>query len=369
MTKKGENIYKRKDGRWEGRYKKGRKDNGQLKYGYIYGKTYTEVKQKMYEYKAKYQNSIQLTSEDEMLYKEWVVIWISDHRLQIKTSTYTTYIYKLKKYILPIIGDIELNQLNDNKIQEVITIWMQRGLKSSTIHVLHHILKKSLNDAYDLNQLSQKPCQKIRLPKKQKVHAKAITRQEQKKLENRAKSCPFYKGSPVLLSLNTGLRIGEISALRWSDIDLEQRIIHVQNTFQRLILPNEKNKTKLTLDTSKTESSDRIIPISLKLYEYLIEWKKESISQYVCSKKNGPSEPRMITYYFHQIRNSCGLENIHFHQLRHTFATRCIESNGDIASISKLLGHTSIKTTLDIYTDSLFESQQQVIQKMEEAKI
>ncbi|OTN88805.1 hypothetical protein A5819_001297 [Enterococcus sp. 7E2_DIV0204] len=293
---------------------------------------------------------------------------MNNHRIQIKTSTYTTYIYKLKKYVLPIIGDIELHQLSDNKIQEVISIWMQRGLKSSTVHVLYQILKKTLKDAYEQQKMMYNPCQKIRLPKKQKVYAKAITKQEQKNLESRAKSVPLYKGLPVLLSLNTGLRIGEISALRWSDIDLEQRIIHVKNTFQRLILSNKNSKTQLMLDTSKTESSDRIIPISLNLYKYLKKWKKKSSSEFVCSRKKEPSEPRMITYYFHQIRNSCGLMNTHFHQLRHTFATRCIESNGDIASVSKLLGHTSIKTTLDIYTDSLFETQQQVIQKMEECK-
>lgn len=105
------------------------------------------------------------------------------------------------------------------------------------------------------------------------------------------------------------------------------------------------------------------------LYKHLRRWKQNSTSNFVCSNKVTASEPRLLTYYFYKLKKMSKISNsVHFHHLRHTFATRCIESNGDIASVSKLLGHSSTQTTLDIYTDSLLESRQKVIEKMEKAK-
>lgn len=194
-----------------------------------------------------------------------------------------------------------------------------------------------------------------------------MTKKEQHVLESCAKGLPLYRGLSVLLALNTGLRIGEIAALRWTDIDLKQRMIHITQTFQRVSLEGGIKKTQLLMDSSKTESSNRVIPISTTLYKYLKKWKKKAPGSYVCSNSELPSEPRLLTYYFHKIRKQCGFEHLHFHQLRHTFATRCIETNSDIVSLSRLLGHTSTKTTLDIYADSMVESRIKVITNMSKA--
>lgn len=368
MVRKGENIYKRKDGRWEGRYKKGRKSNGQLKYGYIYGKTYSEVKQQLYTYKLKYNTLIQLHGESTLPYDEWGLLWLTQQQGVVKYSTYTTYLYKLKKYVFPTIGQIPLNQLTTQHIQTLIQDWQNKGLEATTIHVLYQMIKKSLKDACEQKRIFQTPCQLIRLPKRKKNKVSALTKKEQESLEKRAKGISLYKGLPVLLALNAGLRIGEIAALRWEDIDLKNRFIYVRQTFQRLPLQIKEKKTQLVFDSSKTESSNRVIPMGVNLYKYLKRWKKKSPGDFVCSNKGTPSEPRLLTYYFHEIRKMCGIVSVHFHQLRHTFATRCIEANGDIASVSKLLGHTSTQTTLDIYTDSLLESRQRVIKQMELAK-
>ncbi|MGM0219201.1 tyrosine-type recombinase/integrase [Enterococcus sp. AZ126] len=368
MARKGENIYKRKDGRWEGRYKKGRKENGQLKYGYLYGKTYTEVKNRLYSYKLKYQTIVQLRGESTCTYEEWALQWLTQHQHCLKSATYSTYLYKLTKYVFPTIGLISLNELTSEQLQKLIDQWQYQGLKPTTIHVLYQIIKKSLKEAYEQGRIIQTPCQRIRLPKKQKVHAKALTRAQQTKLETNVKALPLYKGLPVLLALNAGLRIGEIAALRWEDIDLERRTIHVHQTFQRVPIIGGGERTQLIFDRSKTDCSDRIVPISHTLYKYLKKWKRKTISRYVCSNKSTPCEPRLLTYYFHKIRKKCGIISVHFHQLRHTFATRCIEANGDVASVSKLLGHSSTQTTLDVYTDSLIESRQRVIAQMDQAK-
>ncbi|WP_429948390.1 hypothetical protein IGJ55_003113 [Enterococcus sp. AZ170] len=367
MARKGENIYKRKDGRWEGRYKKGRKKNGQLKYGYIYGQTYADVKYRLYTYKLHYHALIQQQGESGFSYEEWTIIWLSQQQSTVKVSTYTTYLYKLKKYILPSIGNCPLNQLTHETVQNLVNSWLQYGLKASTIHVLYQLVKKTLKDATEQSYLKQTPCTRIRLPKKRQVRVRAMTKKEQHVLESCAKGLPLYRGLSVLLALNTGLRIGEIAALRWTDIDLKQRMIHITQTFQRVSLEGGIKKTQLLMDSSKTESSNRVIPISTTLYKYLKKWKKKAPGSYVCSNSELPSEPRLLTYYFHKIRKQCGFEHLHFHQLRHTFATRCIETNSDIVSLSRLLGHTSTKTTLDIYADSMVESRIKVITNMSKA--
>ena len=367
MARRGENIYKRKDGRWEGRYKKGRKGNGQLKYGYIYGKTYKDVKHRLYSYKLKYNHLIQLHGESALQYEEWSLLWLTQQQEIIKTSTYSAYLYKLQRYVFPTIGQVPLNQLNSETIQQLVNAWQLQGLKATTIHVLYQIIKKSLNEAMEQRQIIQTPCTKIRLPKKKKPAVQALTKKEQKEIENHAKEVPLHKGLSVLLALHTGMRIGEIAALKWTDIDLENRLIHVKQTFQRLPIGCGSQRTQLQLDRSKTESSNRVIPIGFNLYKYLKKWQKKAPGPYVCSNKERPSEPRLLTYYFHKIRKNCGLPSIHFHQLRHTFATRCIESNADIASVSRLLGHTSTQTTLDVYTDSMMETRKQVIDQMNTA--
>lgn len=364
MSLRGENIYKRKDGRWEGRYKKGRKQDGKIHYGYIYGKTYKDVKFRLYDYKLQFESVIKISGEGSFSYEYWGLEWVTQLEYLVKKSTYSNYLYKLKKYIFPIIGNIPINQITRRQIQEMIKKWQQAKLSTSTIHVLYQIVKKTLKDATIQQYITQSPCQGITLPKKSIPKGQSLTKQEQKKIENHAKKLPLHKGLVVLLALDTGLRIGEIAALRWEDIDLVTHTIHVRNTYQRISIPLGHQRTQMLLDSSKTNRSDRMIPISINLYKYLKKWKRKSTSQYVCSNKKSPSEPRLLTYYFHKIRAACELGKIHFHQLRHTFATRCIESSGDIVSISRLLGHRSPNTTLEIYADSMLESRRQVIKNM-----
>lgn len=371
MSKKGENIYKRKDGRWEGRYKKGYKDNRSIQYGYIYGSSYVEVKNKLYYHKSQYDCSQSFPNCDDIItYNNWVFEWLSKQESYVKMSTHSSYLYKLNKYILPVLGNIYLNRLTNKDIQYLIDRLQHKGLKPSTIHVIYQLVNNTLKDAVLHGKINRTPCEFVVLPSKRKKHIHALTRSEQCKIEECAKACHPYQGLSILLALNAGLRIGEISALRWKDIDFENRVIKINKTFQRLSSNKTgRPKTELVLDSCKTESSKRIIPISRDLYQRLLEWKHMSPSEFVCSKREEPSEPRLITYHFHQICKKSNLTSVCFHQLRHTFATRCIECNGDVASVSKMLGHSSTQTTLDIYTDSFIETRRNVIEKMESLKL
>lgn len=265
------------------------------------------------------------------------------------------------------LGKTALNQLNAEKIQELIDL-LHNFLKPTTIQVIFQILKKSLSDAVKKELIEQSPCETVQLPKVMKHRIRSLSRKEQNKLEELAKKKPLNQGLPTILSLQTGLRIGEIAALKWEDIDFDAETIHVQHTYQR-ISRTAGNRTELIYMGSKTVSSKRVIPMTQQIKQYLLKKQKHSSDGFVFSINGKPCEPRLLTYYFHQLRREANLEDIHFHQLRHTFATRCIESNGDIASVSALLGHSSTQMTLDVYTDALLEQRVKTIQKMEKNRV
>ncbi|BBM16988.1 site-specific integrase [Enterococcus avium] len=363
--RRGENIYKRKDGRWEGRYKKGYKANGQIKYGYVYGKAFQEVRIKLYSLKAHYHTQQEIYGESCIPLKEWGEVWLQEIQNEVKPSTYSSYQYKLTNYVFPFIGHLYLNELTLDVGKDLISEWVERGLQSSTMQVILRITNKFLNHAKERNKLKENPFLAIKLPKASTRKIHALTRKEQGKLEKVALNAKKSHGLPTYLALYTGLRIGEISALRWSDIDFDHSLIHVNHTYQRINLRLNKQKTQLLLGSTKTNSGVRIIPMSKSLRKELLKYRRQSKGIFVFSTSEHPMEPRLLTYHFHQIRKKCGLEEIHFHQLRHTFATRCLEAQSDILSVSALLGHASTKLTLDTYADSMMDQRIEVIYRME----
>ena len=361
--RKGENIYLRKDKRWEGRYPKGRKSDGKIKYGYVYGKTYTEVRQKLFPLRLKYHTIQEIHGTSSETFAEWSTYWLSVVMENVKPSTFSSYYYKLEKYILPIIKDIPLNELKSEQGKSLL-LALQNKLSRSTILVVFRILNKCLNHAKKCGRIITNPFSDIQLPKARRKKVDALSRSEQNQLMDVAKKEKKGRGVPVLLALHSGMRIGEIAALRWSDVDLENNLIHVNHTYQRISGIDPTKKTCLVFTDSKTETSIRVIPIGKSLKKMLVNYKKQSRGEFVFSTNGQPSEPRLLTYHFHQIRKKANLQRIHFHQLRHTFATRCLEAKGDISSVSAILGHASTQMTLDTYASALLEQRIQVISQM-----
>ncbi|MGM0340203.1 tyrosine-type recombinase/integrase [Enterococcus sp. AZ007] len=363
--RRGENIYQRKDGRWEGRYRKGRKADGQVKYGYVYGKSLREVRMKLYPLKARYQTIQSMQGSSCIPLEEWGCQWLRAIKKDVKPSTYANYHYKLTKYVFPFIGDRSLNELTHETGNYLVQQWSLYGLKSSTMKVIMQILGQCLNKAKKGDHIKENPFSSIKLPKERKQKIRSLTEKEQEKLETAAINVGGVRGLPTYLALNTGLRIGEIAALRWTDIDFERNLIHVSHTYQRVASMDGLRKTQLVYDTVKTEASTRLVPFGTIMKRKLLRLKRHSMSQYVFSTQDRPMEPRLLTYYFHQLREKAGVQDIHFHQLRHTFATRCLEAQGDILSVSAILGHTSTQLTLDTYADSMIEQRMQVIVQLE----
>lgn len=351
---RGDNIYYRKDGRWEGRYAIGRKSNGRLKYGYVYGKTYQIVQEKLLPLKQQSERMMELYGKSLMTYSEWITQWKKEIQRSIKVSTYSDYCYKLARYLLPHLGNTPMYQVTSNRVQEIIDHYIEQKLSASSIQIIVCLLKKTLNDARKQGLLYTNPCNSVQLPKRNVQKIRALTLEQQRLLLEEVDKSNDDKSQAVALALNTGMRIGEIAALRWQDIDFTRGIISVTQTCNR-IKSAEHQKTIVNYDGVKSAASHRIIPMNQKVKQLLERLKENHRSEFVFSIGEKGCEPRVLTYHFHHLRKHAKLENIHFHQLRHTFATRCLEAKVGIASVSALLGHSSTKMTLDVYSDSMME--------------
>lgn len=361
MVKKGENIYKRKDGRWEGRYIKYRKPNGKIQYGYIYGKKYTDVKERLVSLKASNVGKTTNNIGSDSLFSEWFESWMNENlKNKVKPTTFSIYSNMAKNYLIPYFSKIRMKQFDKQMIQTFVDILEEQELSSGYIRNLFNLLQKGLKEAERQGYTDQDLLKYVVLPRVKSKPVQALSLSEQRQLERAAlkvESC-----SATILALYSGMRIGEISGLKWSDIDFDQEIIYVKRTVYRISKIKEHNKKTILVEGSpKTEGSQRAIPMSKNLKNYLIEKKKRADCDYVVSSNGNGVEPRTINYRFKKTLKDAGIKDTHFHSLRHTFATRCLEQGADIASLSRLLGHNSSKLTLDTYTDSMLENRRAVI--------
>ena len=175
-----------------------------------------------------------------------------------------------------------------------------------------------------------------------------------------------FKNLGIIICLSTGIRIGEICALKWNDIDIENGFIKVSKTLQRIYLVDKEIKTtKLIIDKPKTRNSFREIPLSSDLVRIVKPiMKVVNKNYYILTNEEKPTEPRTYRNYYKNLMRKLNIPLIKFHGLRHSFATRCIESNCDYKTISVLLGHSNITTTLNLYVHPNFEQKKKAINKM-----
>jgi len=345
MARRGENIYKRKDGRYEGRYIKYYDISGKAVYGYIYSKSYTEIKKKL----AKCKAEKHLTQKaSNTLLKDWMNVWITCQNI-IKPTTKRIYQSHIKNHINPEIGNIPLKKLNTEILQKFVN---DLDLSASTIKTTFCILKSALSSAEDKGYITN-IWSKVKLPKRENSIVRILSASEQQKLE---KILNENADIGILISLYTGLRIGELCALRWNDINFELSVLTVNGTQAR----TEKG---VEIISPKSKTSKREIPIAPFLFEKLKSLPKET--EFVVSRYGKPFDVRTYRRYFKNKLKVAGLPDIKFHSLRHSFSTRALEVGVDYKTLSEILGHSSVAITLDLYAHSLKEHKKKQMYKLE----
>ena len=265
MPRKGENIYKRQDGRYEGRYIKEYGLDGKAKYRYIYGKTYSDVKERLIRLKAEPKNAGKTVSSNLKI-SEWFDIWY-DSQTHIKQSTKSIYQSYANKHLKPKMGTVRLKKLSRDLIQQFIDE-LSIELSPKTVRAVYSMLKLCLTAAYEKHLIGN-VVDKICLPKTVSKDVKVLTKQEQKRLEQVIEAENKENDIGILICLYTGIRIGELCALKWENINLDRKIMTIDKTMYSVQSNDGKCKTKIILSSPKSVNSERDIPIAELLSEKL----------------------------------------------------------------------------------------------------
>lgn len=362
MSRRGENIRKRSDGRWEGRYIIYSSD-GHKKYRSVYSHTYKGVKQKLMQFKANtviMQTSQSETDADKQsvtiddLSQQWLA-YVLDHR---KYSTYRKYAGIYEKYIQKSFGDIMTEELRPDMIASALSKDLSASLYQSIYCVFNRILNYG-SQYYGTDKIHLVPV----LTRNSAKPIGTLNIYEQKKLvDYLLKDTDLYK-TGILICLFMGLRLGEICALKWEDIDLQNRILHINRTVQRLDCVNAEstNKTILFEGPPKTIHSIREIPVPEFLYDILLSYSNSPCKGIYFLNSTTPMDPRTYQYKFQSILKKAGIESTHFHALRHTFATNCINSGADAKSVSEILGHANVNITLNRYVHPDMDTKRNIL--------
>jgi len=367
MARTGENIYKRKDGRWEGRYIKGRKPDRKPVFGYVYDRKYNLCKEKLAKARSQHTRHTTIKMCGTGTVAEYMDYWLHAIRQpQVKPSTFSNYAAILEKWIKPYLGNNKLSQMGKEDVQCFINILSEQELSAGSVHNIFRVLSAAMKKAKEYEYICENPCEGADLPEPVKKEARLLTMQEQKRLE--AAAGADKDGLVILLSLYTGLRVGELCALTWEDVDLKQGILHVSRTIRRIqcFVPDVQTKTVLVTGAAKSRQSVRTIPLPACILKLFKEHRKNTGGEYVFEYHGHLLEPRTLQYRFKALLRKADLPDINFHALRHTFATRCMELGFDVKTLSEILGHASAKMTLDRYGHSQMAHKQAAMKTLDQ---
>lgn len=282
-------------------------------------------------------------------YKKHVIKWLNEKKSYVKESTYANYSYIVYNYIIPYVGNYNVKKLNKKVFQDLILNLHEKSLSNKTIKDIIMVIKSSLRKVFEENKIKSFSL-KLVYPKEKNIKTmNVLSKNEQHILMEYIIKNISDKNVGILLSLLCGLRIGEVCALKWENIDLENKIIHITKTIQRIyIKENNTILSKVVITNPKTIKSNRDIPINDFMYEKLINLRKNN-NVFVLSGNAQYIEPRTYRNYFTKILKSLNLRHFKYHALRHTFASNLISLKIDYKTVSELLGHSNISLTLNLY--------------------
>ena len=304
-----------------------------------------------------------------LTFQEVASLWKADKRQWIKPSSYATYVRLVHVHLLPYFADCQ--SFSEAFIQQYVYDRLQDGLRVKTIRDSMIVFKMILRYGEKLGAWPHVPFE-VHYPSSAMEGPRQVSVmdwKDQQRLAGYLQTHFSFRNLGILICMHSGLRIGELCALQWKDLDVDAGVILVTKTVQRLWLSDgEEHQNVLQVGPPKTLSSVREIPISHELMRVIRPLRKVMDARcYVLSNADDPLEPRYFRDYFKKLLSSLDIKPVRFHALRHSFATRCIESKCDYKTVSAILGHASISTTLDLYVHPGLQEKKRCIEKLSKA--
>ena len=300
-----------------------------------------------------------------MKYIDWLIQWLENYiRPSVKVRTYERYRLIVEQHIKDKTGSIELNDLSPLVLQSFITELLQRGnkktgkgLSANSVNAVISVIQSSLRTAHLLGLTKEYMADKLKRPKLIERPVECFSLKEQKQIEQAVLNSKKDKLFGILLCLYSGLRIGELIALQWSDIDFAKGTLTVSKSCH-------DGKNGLIIDEPKTATSRRTIPLPKQLMPLVKMLKKRSDTDFVVSSHGKPVSVRSYQRSFELLLKKLDIPHRGFHSLRHTFATRAIECGMDVKTLSEILGHKNPTVTLNRYAHSLMEHKQDMMNRL-----
>ena len=291
-------------------------------------------------------------------------LWKRDKKQYVKKSTYAAYVLLVQNHLLPYFGD--KCRVEESDVQDFVFKKLEEGLSQKTIKDILIVLKMILKFAVKHKFIEHFDID-IKFPSQQENNQlEVLNRANQRKIMEYVENNFTFKNLGIFICLSTGMRIGEVCALTWEDVDVNNGVICVRKTIQRVYILDEGSRyTELLIDTPKTKNSIRDIPMTQDLLRILKPLKKIVNGEYfVLTNDSKPTEPRTYRNYYKRLMKRLGIPDLKFHGLRHSFATRCIEGKCDYKTVSVILGHSNISTTLNLYVHPNLEQKKKCINQM-----
>ncbi|RXI49112.1 site-specific integrase [Clostridium tetani] len=369
----GKNYYR-------GQISLGYDDKGKLIRKSFSGYSKQEVIKKMNEYQ--YKNNVGLLpSNDKITLQQWFKTWLFEFRINdLKPSSFERYEGIYRKYILNSpIGKMSLSELRAKDIQKYYNSLSNKGISANVVNTINGFLYTCLESALKQNYIPQNYCKLIILPKIIKEDEFTVLTLEEQNIFLNAIQGHKYQAA-FTLALGTGLRLGELLGLKWSDIDFNKNTVSISRSIKRTTLINDEGErnSQVLEQLPKTKTSIREVPIPSNIIENLKQYREKQLlvkkenkdvyndNDYIFSDKLGnPLDPKRIPRNFKSILKKTGLKDIKFHSLRHTYATRLFEADVPIKTVQALMGHSDITTTMNIYTHVMPEQKNKAVEKID----
>lgn len=309
-----------------------------------------------------------LLKSKKILYKDWIYTWLLEKKDYIKESTYANYSNNIFNHIIPKLGDYYLNELNHKVIQDFLLELSKNGRKDNTgglaektIKDITIIIKGSIKKGINEDKIKHIELT-FNYPKDNKENKLyVLTKREQIKITNYVLENVNSRNIGLLISVYSGIRIGELCALRWEDVDFKKNCLTINKTIQRVYIKDkDKNISKVIITTPKTKNANREIPINKDFLEILKKVKSDK-KHYILTGNEKYIEPRTYRKYFNKVLDELKIKHFNFHSLRHTFATNCISLGVDYKTVSELLGHANVNITLNLYVHPRYSQKKKCI--------